>query len=65
MMVHEDHDNENDKDSADNEADEISCFSNDPEHRVSGMASDKVFTLSTTRVTRPAYGRTLWTHVNR
>jgi hypothetical protein len=55
-----DQDNENDEDSADNEVDEIFCFSNDPEHRVSGMVSDKAFTPSTTGLTCPVYRRTLW-----
>src|SRR5437868_13509139 len=61
----EDQDNENDKDGADNEADEISCFTNDPKHRVSVTVGNKVFTLSTTRATHPANRRTLWAHVNR
>ena len=65
MMQDEDHDNENDKDSADNEADEILCFSNDPEHRVLGMVCDEVLTPSTTRVTCPVYRRMLWACVIR
>jgi hypothetical protein len=46
-------------------ADEILCFSNDPEHRVLGMVGDEVLTPSTTRVTCPVYRRMLWACVNR